>query len=68
MERKKDTMVNPTTNQFEAMSEALRAKLTPEEQKKRAWTRFEEGEIIIIKGVRFEVHEIGEKRLVLKFA
>lgn len=39
--------------------------LTPEQ---RTWTRFEEGEKLSVKGVPMYVHEIGEKRLVLKFA
>lgn len=39
-------------------------KLTPEQ---RAWTRFQEGEPVSVKGVSMIVHEIGESRLVLKF-
>lgn len=38
--------------------------LKPEQRK---WTRFEEGEVIDVKGVNMIVHEIGESRLVLKF-
>lgn len=38
--------------------------MTPEQ---RTWTRFNEGEIISIKGINMRVHEIGESRLVLKF-
>ncbi len=34
----------------------------------RHWPRFSEGEVITIKGIAFRVHEIGETRLVLKFA
>lgn len=39
-------------------------KLTPAQ---REWTRFEQGEIIHVKGIAMRVHEIGESRLVLKF-
>jgi hypothetical protein len=38
--------------------------LKPEQ---RDWTRFQEGETLIIKGIAMKVHEIGESRLVLKF-
>jgi hypothetical protein len=38
--------------------------LKPEQ---RDWTRFQEGEMLIIKGIAMKVHEIGESRLVLKF-
>lgn len=33
----------------------------------RNWTRFQEGEMVSVKGVSMRVHEIGESRLVLKF-
>lgn len=33
----------------------------------RNWTRFQEGELINVKGITMRVHEIGEARLVLKF-
>jgi hypothetical protein len=39
--------------------------LTPEQ---RTWTRFQEGEELIVKGIKMRVHEIGESRMVLKFA
>ena len=38
--------------------------MTPEQ---RNWTRFQEGETLLVKGVAMRVHEIGESRLVLKF-
>jgi len=38
--------------------------LTPEQ---RTWTRFQEGEVLDIKGIKMRVHEIGESRMVLKF-
>lgn len=41
--------------------------LTEREKVQRDWTRFEEGEVIQVKGVNMRVHEIGESRLVLKF-
>lgn len=37
---------------------------TPEQ---RNWTRFQQGEIVSVKGVSLRVHEIGESRIVLKF-
>ena len=38
--------------------------LTPNQ---RTWTRFEEGEELMVKGIKMRVHEIGESRMVLKF-
>lgn len=42
------------------------SELTPAQRVQRDWTRFQEGELISIKGVMFYVHEIGESRMVLK--
>ena len=44
----------------------------PEDESKltsaqRTWTRFQEGEVLDIKGIKMRVHEIGESRMVLKF-
>jgi hypothetical protein len=65
--------MNPDTNRFEPFPPELMEKfnnplatLTPEEEKKRTWTRFAEGETVEVKGVKFSIHEIGESRLVLK--
>lgn len=66
-------MYNPDAKQFTPIPPELAAKfdgpvehLTPAERVQRDWTRFQEGELISIKGVLFYVHEIGETRLVLK--
>jgi len=44
----------------------------PEDESKltsaqRTWTRFQEGEVLDIKGIKMRVHEIGESRMILKF-
>jgi hypothetical protein len=63
----------PDSNTLQPISDELAKKfadpnatLTPVERVQRDWTRFEEGEGIVIKGVLFRVHEIGESRMVLK--
>jgi hypothetical protein len=38
------------------------------EEQKRDWKQFDKGEIVEIKGIRFRVHDLGQSRLVLKFA
>lgn len=65
--------MNPDTGRFEQISPELAAKfadskavLTPYETKQRDWTKFEEGEIVTVKGIEFVVAEIGETRMVLK--
>jgi hypothetical protein len=67
-------MYDPQEKRMVPMSEELKAKfasgddnLTPAERIQRDWTRFEEGEVIQVKGIAMRVHEIGESRLVLKF-
>jgi hypothetical protein len=66
-------MHDPVNNRLVAVTPALAGKfagpeseLTPTERVQRDWTRFNEGELISIKGVMFYVHEIGESRMVLK--
>jgi hypothetical protein len=34
----------------------------------REWVRFDIGEVIEVKGIRFKVHDVSDQRLVLKFA
>lgn len=66
-------MYDPYNNRFEPISPELASKfadpsatLTKLQTKQREWTRFSEGETIEVKGVKFRVAEIGERRLVLK--
>ncbi len=35
---------------------------------KREWTQFTIGEIVEVKGIKFSVHNVGNQKLVLKFA
>ena len=66
-------MYSPDSNSFIPLDAQLSAKfanpeavLTATEKIQRTWTRFSEGETIEVKGIRFSVDEIGERRLVLK--
>lgn len=54
-----------TRTEVEEMLKTLSAELRRVEQPK--WRTFEIGEELIIKGIKFEVHDLGDKRLVLKF-
>lgn len=47
----------------------LFGKMTPEQRavERPKWREFEMGEVIMVKGIRFRVHDIGDQRLVLKF-
>ena len=56
-------MYDPQQNKLVPVEESAIASL-PHPQ--RDWTRFQEDELFVIKGVYFRVHEIGESRLVLK--
>lgn len=68
-------MHDPVNNRFVLATPELQAAFakspkenTPAERIQRDWTRFHEGEHLNVKGVNFKVHEIGEKRMVLKIA
>jgi hypothetical protein len=54
-------MHDPHENKFVPVPEAM-----PADDSRHKWTRFTEGERFELRGVRMHVHEIGEKRLVLK--
>lgn len=66
-------MYDPGAKEFRPIPPDLAAKfagpvenLTPTERVQRDWTRFEEGELIRIKGINFRLTEVGETRLVLR--
>ena len=66
-------MHNPESNTFVRLTDEMKkafsqppTQLTEQQRKEREWTRFEEGEIVSLKGVLMAVHEIGETRLVLR--
>jgi hypothetical protein len=56
-------MYDPHENKFVPVDESAIATL-PHPQ--RDWTRFQEGETVDLKGISFNVHEVGESRIVLK--
>jgi hypothetical protein len=60
------TMV-PVTPELQAAFDGPEENLTPTQRLQRTWTQFQEGEKLNIKGVIFRIHEIGPKRVVLKF-
>lgn len=64
--------MNPDTGRFEPISDELMkkfadpaAQLTETEQKQRNWTRFEIGETVVLKGIKFTVHNVGPTSLIL---
>jgi hypothetical protein len=66
-------MYDTSNNKFVPISPELakafadpNAQLTETQKTQRQWTRFAEGETVEVKGIKFHVHEIGEKRLILK--
>jgi hypothetical protein len=71
-------MVNPNSNSFMPIDSVLqkeftaidehgdKAEVSQHVREQHKWARFTEDEIIRIKGVSFRVHEIGEKRIILK--
>jgi hypothetical protein len=56
-------MYDPNENKFVPVEESAIATLP---QPQRDWARFQEGEKVELKGIRFNVHEVGESRIVLK--
>lgn len=53
-------MYDPNENKFVPVKETP---VTPENQ---TWTRFEEGELVTMKGIVFKITEVGETRLILR--
>ena len=64
--------MNSDTGQVLPEMELLKklGSMTPEARAAETakWRIFEIGEVISIKGINFKVHEVGDSRLVLKFA
>jgi hypothetical protein len=54
-------MHDPTENKFVTVPQQM-----PRDDARHKWTRFEEGEIINLRGIDMRVAEIGESRIVLK--
>jgi hypothetical protein len=64
-------MYDPHENKFVPLDEQMAKAIdsptaTPAQKIQRQWTRFSEGETVEVKGFKFHVHEIGERRLILK--
>ena len=54
--------MNPDTGTFHRVTEEL----LKEHPEANTWPKFDEGEVVILKGYKFRIHEIGHSRLVLK--